>query len=186
MKVILASQSPRRKELLKKVVNEFDIDVSNVEEKVPFYIQKKDYSLYLSKLKAKDVYKRHQDDLVIGSDTIVLVDDKIILGKPHSKEEVFKMMSMLSNKTHKVVTGVTILSKKFKKSFKVTSNVTFREITNEEMDEYCKLDTVYDKAGAYAIQGEAGKFVTKLEGEFENVMGLPIGRLKDELKKIGL
>ena len=89
------------------------------------------------------------------------------------------MISMLSNNTHIVVTGVYIMSKEFKKSFSSITKVTFRKMSEQEIDEYCNLDTVYDKAGAYAIQAEAGKYITSIDGDYNNVVGLPI----DELKK---
>ena len=177
-RVILASKSPRRKELLSKIVDNFEIIVSNSKEKRPLFVSNKKVPVCLAKQKAKEVFKENKDALVIGADTVVIVNNEI-LGKPKEKEDVKRMISMLSNNTHIVVTGVYIMSKEFKKSFSSITKVTFRKMSEQEIDEYCNLDTVYDKAGAYAIQAEAGKYITSIDGDYNNVVGLPI----DELKK---
>lgn len=177
-RIILASKSPRRKELLSKIVDDFEIISSNNPEKIPKFVPLKKVPVILAKQKAKDVYKNNKDALVIGADTVVIVNNEI-LGKPKDKQDVKRMISMLSNNTHIVVTGVYIISNKIKKSFSSVTKVTFRKMSEQEIDDYCNLDTIYDKAGAYAIQNEAKQYITNIEGDYNNVVGLPI----DELKK---
>ena len=173
MKIILASKSPRRKELLSQIIDDFEIDVSNSDEKYPKRLSKKKIPLYLAKQKALEVYNRHQDCLVIGSDTVVIVKNQV-LGKPKDKEDAIKMISLLQGKTHLVVTGVYLKSKNFTKKIRSISKVTFKKMTPEEIDRYCELDTIYDKAGAYAIQGEAKDLITKTKGSYYGIVGLPI------------
>lgn len=180
--IVLASKSPRRLELLKEIFLDFEVDGSLKEEKKPFYVRLKNTSKYLAKQKAKDVFKRHLNDVVIGADTIVYVNHQV-LGKPKDFDDAKRMISLLSNKTHEVITGVCIISKDFIDTFKVVTKVTFRKITNEEIDKYCNLKTIYDKAGAYAIQNEAKDFVIKIVGEYSNVVGLPLEKLKEKLKE---
>lgn len=179
--IVLASKSPRRNELLKQEIDDFIVDVAIKPEKHPFFIIPSRVPLYLAKQKVKEVYKRHKDALIIGADTIVLIDNNI-LGKPKDKEDAKRMISMLQGKTHQVITGVYLKSKDFSKSILCKTDVTFKEMTNEEIDEYCNLETIYDKAGAYAIQGEAHDLVTKIKGSYNNVVGLPIELIKDYLK----
>ena len=155
--IILASKSPRRQELLKQITTDFIIDVSNIVEKIPSNCKKQNVPIHLAKQKAVDVFKRHEDDIVIGADTIVLVNDEI-LGKPKDKDDVRRMITMLSNNTHEVITGVCVKSKESCITFKVVTKVTFKEMSNQEIDDYCNLTTIYDKAGAYAIQEDAGKY----------------------------
>ena len=179
--IVLASKSPRRQELLKLITNDFIIDVSDVIEKIPTNCKKQNVPIHLAKQKAVDVFKRHENDIVIGADTIVLVNDEI-LGKPKDKDDVRRMITMLSNNTHEVITGVCIKTKESCTTFKVVTTVTFKDMSDQEIDEYCELETVYDKAGAYAIQEEAGKYITSIEGDYNNVVGLPVDDLKKYLK----
>ena len=181
MSIILASKSPRRQQLLKLITDDFIIDVSDVVEKIPSNCKKQNVPMHLAKQKAVDVFKRHEDDIVIGADTIVLVNDEI-LGKPKDEEDVRRMITMLSNNTHEVITGVCIKTKESCKTFKVVTKVTFKEMSSQEIDDYCKLTTIYDKAGAYAIQEEAGQYITSIEGDYNNVVGLPVDALKKYLK----
>ena len=179
--IILASKSPRRQELLKQITTDFIIDVSNIVEKIPSNCKKQNVPIHLAKQKAVDVFKRHEDDIVIGADTIVLVNDEI-LGKPKDKDDVRRMITMLSNNTHEVITGVCVKSKESCITFKVVTKVTFKEMSNQEIDDYCNLTTIYDKAGAYAIQEEAGQYITSIEGDYNNVVGLPVKELAKYLK----
>ena len=183
IKVILASGSPRRKELLAQIIKEFEIDIALKEEKCPFYIPLKKVPLYLSNQKAKEVYLKHKDALVIGADTVVICQNQL-LGKPKNKQDAKRMIQLLSNKTHIVITGVTILSKRYKKSFSCTTKVTFKDLSEEEINQYCELKTIYDKAGAYAIQGEAKEFIECIDGEYNNVVGLPTKKLQAILDTI--
>lgn len=175
--IVLASQSPRRKELLQKIVQDFRIDISLIPEKKPLLYPLKKVPQYLAKQKALDVYQRNQESLVLAADTIVICKHQI-LGKPKNKMDAQRMITLLSGKTHIVVTGVYLKCKEFHKSFSCVTKVTFKKLSNQEIEEYCKLTTIYDKAGAYAIQGEAKKFIFKIKGSYDNVVGLPIEKLK--------
>ncbi|MBE5959241.1 MAG: septum formation protein Maf [Lachnospiraceae bacterium] len=200
-KIILASASPRRKELLKQAGYDFDVIVSNVEEVItkslPWEVVEE-----LAYQKAKDVFRRllseidysfiNEDDYtltVIGADTVVSVDDKI-LGKPADKNEAYEMIHSLQNKTHQVYTGIAILDYNFstrktvEKYFYEKTDVTLFPMTSEEIYDYIDTGDCYDKAGAYGIQGQFAIFVREIQGDYNNVVGLPIARLYQELKKI--
>lgn len=180
-RVVLASKSPRRKQLLKEIIEEFDIDVSELEEKKPRFVSLKKVPVCLAKQKAKEVFKRNKDALVIGADTVVIVNNQI-LGKPKDKEDVKRMISMLSGNTHIVVTGVYLISKEYRKSFSCVTEVSFVKMSEKQIAEYCELSSVYDKAGAYAIQEEAGQYISSIKGDYNNVVGLPTSMLKQYLK----
>ena len=145
---------------------------------VLFYAKEK---LLCRIVSVKEVYKNNKDALVIGADTVVICDNEI-LGKPKDKQDAKRMITMLSNKTHIVVTGVYLICKDYKKSFKSITEVTFTNMTEEEINDYCELTTIYDKAGAYAIQEDAGKYITNIKGSYNNVVGLPTEELKEYLK----
>ena len=179
--VVLASKSPRRQELLKQITTDFIIDVCEKTEKKPLFVSLIKVPQFLAKQKVKDVYKRHKDCVVIGADTVVIANNQI-LGKPKDKEDVRRMITMLSNNTHLVVTGVYIKCKEYSKGFSSITKVTFRKMSEEEIEEYCKLDTIYDKAGAYAIQNEAKEYIVNIEGDYNNVVGLPVDELRKHLK----
>lgn len=177
--IILASQSPRRQELLKLITSDFEIKVSNVDETLPDKITPKEAVMYLSKIKAEPF--TDGDDIVIGADTVVALDGKI-LGKPKSKENAKEMLRFLSGRTHSVFTGVTLANDKKTKTFAVETKVKFFELTNEEIDAYIKTKEPFDKAGAYGIQGYGSLLVEKIDGDFFNVVGLPVSTLARELK----
>ena len=181
-KIILASASPRRTELLSLAKIKHEVVVFDHEEvidnnKSPIEIVKD-----LAYQKANAVFEHYQDDTVIGADTIVVLDE--ILGKPKDRSDAYRMLKKLSNKTHQVITGVAILSKEKKVNFAQVTHVTFRHMTDDDIYEYIDSENVYDKAGAYAIQGMAGKYITKIDGDYYNVMGLPISKVAEELEKI--
>lgn len=177
--IILASQSPRRQELLKLITSDFEIKVSNVDETLPDKITPKEAVMYLSKIKAEPF--ADSDDIVIGADTVVALDGKI-LGKPKSEENAKEMLRFLSGRTHSVFTGVTLASGKKTKTFAVETKVKFFELTNEEIDAYIKTKEPFDKAGAYGIQGYGSLLVEKIDGDYFNVVGLPVSTLARELK----
>lgn len=177
--IILASQSPRRQELLKLITSDFEIKVSNVDETLPDKITPKKAVIYLSKIKAEPF--ADGDDIVIGADTVVALDGKI-LGKPKSEKNAKEMLRFLSGKTHSVFTGVTLASDKKTKTFAVETKVKFFELTNEEIDAYIKTKEPFDKAGAYGIQGYGSLLVEKIDGDYFNVVGLPVSTLARELK----
>lgn len=177
--IILASQSPRRQELLKLITSDFEINVSNVDETLPDKITPKEAVMYLSKIKAEPF--ADGDDIVIGADTVVALDGKI-LGKPKSEENAKEMLRFLSGRTHSVFTGVTLANDKKTKTFAVETKVKFFELTNEEIDAYIKTKEPFDKAGAYGIQGYGSLLVEKIDGDYFNVVGLPVSTLARELK----
>lgn len=177
--IILASQSPRRQELLKLITSDFEIKVSNVDETLPNKIMPKEAVMYLSKIKAEPF--ADGDDIVIGADTVVALDGKI-LGKPKSEENAKEMLEFLSGRTHSVFTGVTLASDKKTKTFAVETKVKFFELTSEEIDAYIKTKEPFDKAGAYGIQSYGSLLVEKIDGDYFNVVGLPVSTLARELK----
>lgn len=179
--IILASQSPRRQELLKLITNDFEIKVSNVDETLPSGISPKDAVLYLSKIKAEPF--KNDGDIIIGADTVVALDGKI-LGKPKNDENAREMLKFLSGKAHSVFTGVTLIKGDITRSFAVETKVKFFDLTDEEIDEYIKTGEPADKAGAYGIQGYGSLLVEKIDGDYFNVVGLPVSKLARELLAI--
>ncbi len=177
MGIILASASPRRKELLGYIVNDFKIVPSDVEEIVPKGVSINKHPEFLSKLKAIDISKRYPNDTVIGADTAVIIKNKI-LGKPVDREDAFNMLSNLSGKTHKVITGCTVVKNGVRNSFSVVSRVKFCRLTKTEILAYLDTREPYDKAGSYAVQGMGGAFVEYIIGDYFNIVGLPISKLK--------
>lgn len=181
-KIILASASPRRTELLSLAGINHKVIVLEHEEVIDNTKAPSDIVKSLAFQKANAVFEKHQDNIVLGADTIVVLDE--ILGKPKDYQDAFRMLKKLQGKTHQVMTGVAILSKEKKVVFYESTNVTFKKMTDEEIYSYIEEENVYDKAGAYAIQGSACKYITKIEGDYYNVMGLPIQKVYTELKNI--
>lgn len=186
MKIILASASPRRKELLSKIGLKFDVIPSNYEEKLSDdnFEYKKIETLALNK--AKDVERRiNEEAVIISADTVVVLDGKI-LGKPHSKQEAREMISSLSGKTHEVITSIAMINTKTGKTLvkSTSTEVTFRKIDTEEIENYINTDEPYDKAGAYAAQGLAAIFIEKINGCFNNVVGISVFEVNRMLKEI--
>ncbi len=182
-KIILASSSPRRKELLKRIISDFTIHPSNIDEIYPSDLDPLNVSLYISNLKAKDIHNFYPNDIVLGCDTTVIIDNKV-LGKPSSIEDAKNMLSMLSNNCHYVVSAITIYDKTDKYEINSINKVYFKKLSIQDIDDYLKYDEYKDKAGSYAIQGLASKFIEKIEGEYEAIIGLPIKELTSLLNKI--
>lgn len=182
--IILASKSPRRRELLGELGLDFEIiSIDGVEETYPENLCTNEIAEYLSNLKA-DAYLPTllQNDLIITADTIVVCDNQV-MGKPRDYDDAIYMLRTLSGKTHEVITGVTLLSKNKRVSFSVTTEVEFAEISDEEAKFYINKYSPFDKAGAYGIQEWIGYVAVKaIKGSFYNVMGLPLHRLYQELK----
>ncbi len=196
MEVILASASPRRKELLEQIGLTFRIEVSNVEEKITTTLP---HSIVeeLSSQKAEAVLQGISSDeemLVIGADTIVACG-KQILGKPVNVQDAVNMLRMLQGKAHEVYTGVTLLYRKkieagavtneqvVRKTFHEVTKVHFYPMTEQEIKAYVSTKDPMDKAGAYGIQGFCARYISGIEGDYNNVVGLPIGRLYQEAKE---
>lgn len=180
--IILASGSPRRRELLSMLGFDFDVEVSEVEEVIRPGLTNTAIVKDLAYQKAKAVFEKHKDCIVIGSDTIVECDDKI-MGKPHSQQEAKEMMQTLRNRSHKVITGVAILSDKQQDFFADVAEVIFNNIADSEIEEYIQSKEPYDKAGAYAIQGWAGRYIREIKGNYYTIMGLPIDKVFNILKQ---
>ncbi len=177
--LILASKSPRRCELLKFITSDFVIKSADVDETLPKGISPSDAVLYLSRIKAEPF--QNEKDVIIGSDTVVAINGEI-LGKPKNDENAKEMLKMLSGKSHSVFTGVTIITPKEKKSFFCETKVKFFDLSDEEIENYIKTGESKDKAGAYGIQGFGSVLVEKIDGDYFNVVGLPVSRLYRELK----
>lgn len=180
-KVVLASASPRRKEILSQVGVEFEIIPACGEEVITSDLPM-DVVKELSCQKAIEVKDKCQaNTLVIGADTVVALDNQI-LGKPKDFEEAFNMISSYRNRCHSVYTGVTIVLDDIVKSFVEETKVHVGDITDEEIKEYILTGDCYDKAGGYGVQGFFSQYVTGIEGDYFNVVGLPISRLMREIK----
>lgn len=180
--IILASSSPRRKELLSMVGINYVCIPSQAEEIIPEGLPNESVSEYLSGVKAAEVFKAHPDDTVIGSDTTVMIDGEI-LGKPADREEAFLMLRKLSGKLHTVYTGVTILSPQCSESFTSKTEVEFFELSDEEILNYIDTGEPMDKAGAYGIQGKGAVLVKRIHGDYFTVMGLPVAETVRRLKE---
>lgn len=183
MKLILASSSPRREALLKVLGLEFDILVSDCDENIDFTDSVSDTVMELSKRKATAVAKiSDTDSLIIGADTVVVYKETV-LGKPKDENEAIQILKMLNGKTHQVYTGFTIINNSDNTTVSdyEVSSVTFKSLTDEQIVEYVKNNYTLDKAGAYSIQGVASSFVEKLDGDYNNVVGLPIYKLSKYL-----
>lgn len=181
--IILASQSPRRKELLSGLDIPFTVEVLDVDESFPEELKGEEIPIYLAELKANAFKSRMQDNsLIITADTIVWLEDKM-LGKPKDLDDAKSMLRSLSGKTHEVFTGVCIMSKAKQKSFCAVSHVRFAVLSEEEIDYYLSKYKPLDKAGSYGVQEWIGYVaVEHIDGSYFNVMGLPIHRLYEELK----
>ena len=179
MYYILASKSPRRNELLKMLIPNFIVEVSNVDEskikETPYKLSEK-----LSYLKAKAIFKKHPDATVIAADTIVILNNEI-LGKPKDEQDAFRMLKELSNNVHDVVTGFTIMSQDKCITKSVLTKVYFNELTDELINAYIATKSPLDKAGAYGIQDKKFPLIKNIDGSYYNVMGLPIEEMKNYL-----
>lgn len=183
IKFVLASQSPRRAELLKYITPEFEILPSDCDETVPDGVPADEVPQILAVRKALHVRELRPDALVIGCDTVVIIDG-VILGKPHDAQDAKRMLRLLSGRTHTVVSGVCICLGSKTLSFTQNTLVSFYDMSDEEIDSYVQECSPLDKAGAYGIQDRGGLFVKHIDGDFYNIVGLPIARLSREIKKL--
>ncbi|RJR15413.1 MAG: septum formation inhibitor Maf [Nitrospiraceae bacterium] len=186
-KIILASASPRRKEILEITGLKFKVCVSDYEEDLALPLRPRELARFLSRKKAEAVSAKYKNALIIAADTFIVFKDSL-LGKPHTDKEAEKMLTMLNGKAHTVITGFTILDtgtgKKISRS--VETKVYFKKLSKEEIRTYVRSKEPLDKAGAYAIQGIGAVFIEKIEGDYFNVVGLPLCALMDSLKKFGV
>ena len=187
LKFILASASERRKDLLSRIVSNFEVKISNFdEEKVEVSTNIENYVKTLAEGKAKDVALNcDNDSIIIGADTIVVIGDNI-LGKPKDKNHAFEMLKLLSNNVHRVYSGVAVINnhKNIMKSECLYTEVYFSEISDDEIWRYIESGECLDKAGAYGIQGYGGVFAEKINGCYYNVVGLPLNLLNKMIKNV--
>ena len=182
--IILASQSPRRKELLASLGLDFKILIKEVDESYPTSMRSAAVALYIATKKAEAFEIKSDDDLIITADTIVCMDD-MILGKPANYEEAFKMLRQLSDRRHEVITGVALKTRDKIRSFYDVTAVYFNKLSDDQIRFYLETYKPYDKAGAYGIQEWIGAVgVDHIEGSYTNVMGLPTAKLYKELVKL--
>ncbi len=180
--IILASRSPRRAFLLEQVGLHFEQIPSHIEENFNGMLPE-EFVLYYSRKKAEEVQKSHPDSLIIGADTIVVLNNEII-GKPQNDEEAFQILKKLSGKCHEVLTGVSILFHDSQLSDIAKTKVFFKLISDEDIKEYISTGEPMDKAGAYGIQGYGSQFIDKIEGCYFNVMGFPISLFYEMYSKL--
>jgi septum formation protein len=180
--LVLASSSPRRRELVKQLTLDFKVVEPRVDERV---IRARDSALPLeiSKIKAYEVFLRYPHDTVLACDTIVYFKNRK-LGKPNNREEAVAMLQMLSGQTHKVISGYTLISNKFEINRTVVTKVTFNQLDMALIDDYVATGSPMDKAGAYGIQDKAFPLVKKIEGSYPNVMGMPLEDILSVSKKL--
>ena len=187
-KIILASGSPRRKELLQMLIGDnFEIKTSNYEEDNTLDLSPKDLVLHHSLEKGKDVAKQLTDGIVISADTIVVFDNKV-LGKPHTEEKAKEMLGQINGKIVEVITGLAIIdveNNKELQDFELTK-AKMKQMSEKEMEDYIKSGEPLDKAGAFGIQGKAAVLVERLEGDYFNVVGLPLFKLNKLFQKLGI
>jgi septum formation protein len=186
-KIILASGSPRRKELLEKIGLKFEVDASDCEEKINRSLTPEEIVRQLSIQKAQAVAARHDNAVIIAADTIGVIGSRI-LGKPLNENEAGKMLTDISGKPHTVITGFTIYDTASKQIFTgtVSTVVYIKSLIRQEIEAYIRTGEPLDKAGAYAIQGKGAVFVEKIEGDYYNVMGLPLSALVEALREFGV
>lgn len=178
--IVLASKSPRRKELLSLITKDFVIKTADVDEALPEGIMPAEAVEYLSKIKALPF--KNGEDIIIGSDTVVAIDGKI-LGKPRDEEDAFNMLKLLSGREHSVFTGVTVIAPNEECTFSVETRVKFLPLTDEQVYNYIATGEPMDKAGAYGIQGKGCVLVEGITGDYFNVVGLPVSALYQHINK---
>lgn len=183
MNIILASNSPRRREILENTKVRFSVKGSHINEIIKNNESPEETAMRLAYEKALDISKDNKDSLVIGADTIVVINDTI-LGKPKDEQEAYDMIKLLSGKTHYVITGFALINLSLDKKVidHQISKVTFKELSNDCIKDYIQTKESLDKAGAYGIQGYGALLVNNIEGDYFNIVGLPISKISDCLK----
>jgi len=180
--LILASASPRRQELLRNAGIAFTVDPADIDETPRAGESAQGCAERLAQEKARAVHKRHAGGFVLGADTIVVIDD-LILGKPHDAGDAARMLRMLSGRQHSVITGVCLVGPDFEATSSENTLATVSEISDDEILAYVATGEPMDKAGAYAIQGIASRWIPRIEGDYSNVVGLPIARVYSMLRE---
>ena len=181
MEIVLASQSPRRQELIKLITNNVRVQVANIDETMDANKPVYDEVARVSLMKALAIGAT--DGVVVAADTVVVCDDRV-LGKPKDEQDAFRMLSMLSGRTHQVMTGLSVVKNEKQLSVTEVTDVTFRKLTDEEIWAYIKTKDPMDKAGSYGIQSGGALFVEGICGDYFNVVGLPVCRLGQLLREL--
>jgi len=186
-RIILASASPRRKELLEQIGLQFEVEPSNFDEEITPGSEPHETARKLSLGKARAAARKHRNALIIAADTFVVFGDRI-LGKPHTNAEAREMLRALNGQAHSVITGFTILDTETGKvlSRSMETTVHMRKLTLKEIDSYVRTKEPLDKAGGYAIQGLGTVLVERIEGDYSNVVGLPLSALAESLREFGV
>ena len=187
MKLVLASSSPRRRQLLAMVGAAFEVDPPTTQEQISPGLSAADVVVSLAAAKAEEVAARRPHDVVVGADTVVVIDGQI-LGKPRDDEDARRMLRRLSGRTHEVWTGLAVVHRASGRQARAAecTRVTFRQLDEQTLDRYVRTGEGLDKAGAYAVQGLGSLFVTRIEGCYFNVVGLPLARLAMMLEPFGV
>ncbi len=180
-RILLASASPRRRELLRLVAPDFDCACADVDETLPAEISPDNAVLYLSGIKARAFVPDHR--IIVGADTVVALENRII-GKPQDEKDAFNILHSLSGREHSVFTGVTLINGEKESSFFKETKVRFYPLSDDDILSYIKTGECFDKAGAYGIQGRGSLLVEKIDGDYFNVVGLPVAALYRKLKQI--
>lgn len=186
-KIILASASPQRKEILRKTGLNFSICTSDYKEDIKLSLKPRALAKFLSRKKAETVAHKYKNAIIIAADTFIVFKNRL-LGKPRTDKEAEEMLNMLNGKAHSVITGFTIMDTASKKklSRSVETEVYFKKLGRKEITAYVRSKEPLDKAGAYAIQGLGSVFIERIDGDFLNVVGLPLRALTESLKKFGI
>ena len=182
-RLILASASPRRQELLQDLSYPFDIVAADCEENFDRSLPIASAIEQIARQKALTVWEQHPEAVVLGADTMVCFKDQM-MGKPENREDAYRMLKQLSGKTHTVVSGVAIVWKGKAELFHEKTSVTFYELEEELLERYLDSNEPYDKAGAYGIQGKFASYIKGIDGDYNNVVGLPVGRVYQEMKSL--
>jgi len=185
--IVLASASPRRKELLTLAGLKFIVDAGNYEEDLALGLKPHDLAKFLSREKARAVSHKYRNAIIIAADTFIVFRNEL-LGKPHTDREAVRMLTLLSGKSHAIITGYTVLDTKSGRTLSrsVETEVWFKRLSPAEIRAYVKTGEPLDKAGAYAIQGKGSLIVKKIDGDYCNVIGLPLATLAETLKTFGI
>lgn len=188
MRLLLASESPRRRELLRTLANEFTVEGACVEEiSSGIGLDPSEVALFNARLKAQAVAEKHPEDWVLAADTIVELDGKVY-GKPRDLTEAAKVLQEFSGRSHKVISAVVLVCRNENKGteFAAVSTVKFRDLSKQDIELYLSQVPVLDKAGSYGIQDKGEMLVESITGELENIIGLPVKALAEEMKKLGI
>jgi len=186
-KIVLASASPRRKELLEQIGLQFEVEPSDYDEEIASASESHEVAKKLSLGKARAAARKHRNAIIIAADTFVVFGDRI-LGKPHSNAEAREMLRALNGQAHSVITGFTILDTETGKvlSRSAETRVHMKTMKLKDIDSYVRSKEPLDKAGGYAIQGRGAVLVERIEGDYSNVVGLPLSALAESLKEFGI